>query len=190
MHIEPTVCPGSQSAGTDFLSLPKSQAINRAMQKPQEEYSIGVLDIYGFEIFQVWALLPGALPVAMALGASSISPLKEALFSSLHRKNGFEQFCINFVNEKLQQIFIELTLKAEQVGRSIQVARDTGHWVGGRTMLVAEQPGDTLSPRFHLSLLTHPGSPVRFLLKDAFHLSSFDKGWGIMSLPIPSTVTY
>ncbi|XP_066551296.1 unconventional myosin-If [Amia ocellicauda] len=57
------------------------EAINKAMQKPYEEYSIGVLDIYGFEIF---------------------------------RKNGFEQFCINFVNEKLQQIFIELTLKAEQ----------------------------------------------------------------------------
>uniref|UniRef100_A0A3B3SYU1 Osteoclast-stimulating factor 1 n=1 Tax=Paramormyrops kingsleyae TaxID=1676925 RepID=A0A3B3SYU1_9TELE len=61
----------------DFLV----EAINKAMQKPYEEYSIGVLDIYGFEIFQ---------------------------------KNGFEQFCINFVNEKLQQIFIELTLKAEQ----------------------------------------------------------------------------
>lgn len=30
-------------------------------------------------------------------------------------KNGFEQLCINFVNEKLQQIFIQLTLKAEQV---------------------------------------------------------------------------
>jgi myosin heavy subunit len=45
--------------------------------------TLGILDIYGFEIFQ---------------------------------KNGFEQFCINFVNEKLQQIFIELTLKAEQVG--------------------------------------------------------------------------
>lgn len=41
------------------------------------------------------------------------------------QKNGFEQFCINFVNEKLQQIFIELTLKAEQVGRGNQVARDT-----------------------------------------------------------------
>ncbi|XP_041967464.1 unconventional myosin-If [Alosa sapidissima] len=61
----------------DFLV----EAINKAMQKPYEEFSIGVLDIYGFEIFQ---------------------------------KNGFEQFCINFVNEKLQQIFIELTLKAEQ----------------------------------------------------------------------------
>ncbi len=43
--------------------------------------SIGVLDIYGFEVFQ---------------------------------KNGFEQFCINYVNEKLQQVFIELTLKLEQ----------------------------------------------------------------------------
>ncbi|XP_039942931.1 unconventional myosin-If [Hirundo rustica] len=61
----------------DFLV----ESINRAMQKPYEEYSVGVLDIYGFEIFQ---------------------------------RNGFEQFCINFVNEKLQQIFIELTLKAEQ----------------------------------------------------------------------------
>ncbi|XP_067366559.1 myosin IEb isoform X2 [Channa argus] len=61
----------------DFLV----DSINKAMQKEQEELNIGVLDIYGFEIFQ---------------------------------QNGFEQFCINFVNEKLQQIFIELTLKAEQ----------------------------------------------------------------------------
>uniref|UniRef100_A0A3Q1IYT7 Osteoclast-stimulating factor 1 n=1 Tax=Anabas testudineus TaxID=64144 RepID=A0A3Q1IYT7_ANATE len=61
----------------DFLV----DSVNKAMQKQQEELNMGVLDIYGFEIFQ---------------------------------QNGFEQFCINFVNEKLQQIFIELTLKAEQ----------------------------------------------------------------------------
>ena len=52
------------------------------METNTECLEIGILDIYGFEIFE---------------------------------KNGFEQFCINFVNEKLQQIFIELTLKAEQV---------------------------------------------------------------------------
>lgn len=30
-----------------------SQAINKAMQKDRQELTIGVLDIYGFEIFMV-----------------------------------------------------------------------------------------------------------------------------------------
>ncbi|RCH95186.1 class II myosin [Rhizopus azygosporus] len=56
--------------------------VNVSLQaRSAHQYTIGVLDIYGFEIFE---------------------------------ENSFEQMCINYVNEKLQQIFIELTLKAEQ----------------------------------------------------------------------------
>ncbi|KAJ7170185.1 P-loop containing nucleoside triphosphate hydrolase protein [Mycena filopes] len=56
--------------------------INVSM-KPRSAHTqiIGILDIFGFEIFE---------------------------------DNSFEQLCINYVNEKLQQIFIELTLKTEQ----------------------------------------------------------------------------
>uniref|UniRef100_A0A1I8BWU4 Myosin motor domain-containing protein n=1 Tax=Meloidogyne hapla TaxID=6305 RepID=A0A1I8BWU4_MELHA len=65
----------------EFLVTSVNKALNVDARRHSLDLSIGVLDIYGFEVFE-W--------------------------------NGFEQFCINFVNEKLQQIFIELTLKAEQ----------------------------------------------------------------------------
>ncbi len=35
-------------------------------------------------------------------------------FEVLQNGNSFEQFIINYCNEKLQQVFIELTLKSEQ----------------------------------------------------------------------------
>lgn len=58
--------------------------LNKSMAPPPsltKRLTLGILDIYGFEIFQ---------------------------------DNSFEQFCINWCNEKLQQYFIELTLKTEQ----------------------------------------------------------------------------
>ncbi|KAK0148518.1 Unconventional myosin-Ih [Merluccius polli] len=57
--------------------------VNESLENKDETKMavIGLLDIYGFEVFYV---------------------------------NSFEQFCINYCNEKLQQLFIQLTLKSEQ----------------------------------------------------------------------------
>ncbi|RLN91221.1 hypothetical protein BBJ28_00017874 [Nothophytophthora sp. Chile5] len=63
------------------LDIEKKAEKHGEVLEIEDMTTIGILDIYGFEIFD---------------------------------KNGFEQFCINYVNEKLQQIFIELTLKSEQ----------------------------------------------------------------------------
>lgn len=57
------------------------ERVNQSMSHSGNCSVVGVLDIYGFEIFE---------------------------------KNSFEQFCINYVNERLQQIFIELTVRGEQ----------------------------------------------------------------------------
>lgn len=78
-------------------------AVNDAMSKDdqQESLVIAVLDIYGFEIFQ-------------KNGFEQVCCRNYTVISVLTLVPCCAQFCINYVNEKLQQIFIELTLKKEQ----------------------------------------------------------------------------
>ena len=98
--IESTTNPSQATATRDALSMAIYnnlfdwivERMNRSLKSKQgSANTVGILDIYGFEIFE---------------------------------KNSFEQLCINYVNEKLQQIFIQLTLKAEQE----EYAREQIQW--------------------------------------------------------------
>lgn len=98
--IESTTNPSQATATRDALSMAIYnnlfdwivERMNRSLKSKQgSANTVGILDIYGFEIFE---------------------------------KNSFEQLCINYVNEKLQQIFIQLTLKAEQE----EYAREQIEW--------------------------------------------------------------
>ncbi|XP_061624189.1 unconventional myosin-Ih isoform X13 [Phyllopteryx taeniolatus] len=81
-HIFYQLLDGGEEDLLQQLGLERDrQHYSYLTQDPSKKTVIGLLDIYGFEVFNI---------------------------------NSFEQFCINYCNEKLQQLFIQLTLKAEQ----------------------------------------------------------------------------
>uniref|UniRef100_A0A669B0R3 Myosin Ic, paralog a n=1 Tax=Oreochromis niloticus TaxID=8128 RepID=A0A669B0R3_ORENI len=55
-----------------------------------------------------------ALKVQHSSKGSSVIGLLDIYGFEVLQHNSFEQFCINYCNEKLQQLFIELTLRSEQ----------------------------------------------------------------------------
>uniref|UniRef100_A0A668AIM0 Myosin Ic, paralog a n=1 Tax=Myripristis murdjan TaxID=586833 RepID=A0A668AIM0_9TELE len=52
--------------------------------------------------------------LALKVPGSSVIGLLDIYGFEVLQHNSFEQFCINYCNEKLQQLFIELTLRSEQ----------------------------------------------------------------------------
>ena len=65
----------------EVIRMINTNIASNTVSRSSERRYIGILDIYGFEIF---------------------------------KNNSFEQFCINYANEKLQQHFVKYTFKTEE----------------------------------------------------------------------------
>lgn len=87
------------------------EQINKSLSvgKRRTGRSISILDIYGFESFDVCFMLP--LSNSSSLGSLDCIHYEYVL---VLQRNSFEQFCINYANERLQQHFNRHLFKLEQ----------------------------------------------------------------------------
>ncbi|MGH0159934.1 UNVERIFIED_CONTAM: hypothetical protein FKN15_072657 [Acipenser sinensis] len=125
--------------GRTFTWLVNKINESLANQDPSKKTVIGLLDIYGFEVFYINSFEQFCINycneklqqlfIQLTLKSEQEEyemegiedPSKKTVIGLLDIYgfevfyiNSFEQFCINYCNEKLQQLFIQLTLKSEQ----------------------------------------------------------------------------
>lgn len=109
------------------LELLKHALTNRTIESRDEElttflnrdqaiYARDALAKAVYERLFVWLVkrLNNSLKPKEKSGKNVLMGLLDIYGFEVFERNSFEQFCINYCNEKLQQLFIELTLKQEQ----------------------------------------------------------------------------
>jgi len=123
---------GKHVYGTLFDWLVRK--INSTMGSTKKSNSVGILDIFGFEIF---------------------------------KHNSFEQLCINFTNEMLQQHFNNHTFKLEeQIYKSERIKFDHVNFIDNKPVieLITDKPNGIL-PLLEEELIVPKGSDKGFLQK-------------------------
>lgn len=93
----------------------KGEQLSSPLNRDQAIYARDALAKALYERLFTWlvAKLNASLQ-AESRKKKSLMGLLDIYGFEIFEKNSFEQFCINYCNEKLQQLFIELTLKSEQ----------------------------------------------------------------------------
>ncbi|XP_046390643.1 unconventional myosin IC [Ischnura elegans] len=95
----------------------KGEAVKTPLNRDMAIYARDALAKAVYERLFTWLVhrLNSSLHVGEeSNGKKSVMGILDIYGFEIFERNSFEQFCINFCNEKLQQLFIQLTLKSEQ----------------------------------------------------------------------------
>ncbi|RWS14903.1 unconventional myosin-Ic-like protein [Dinothrombium tinctorium] len=94
----------------------RGEMVTTPLSRDQAIYARDALAKAVYERLFTWLVskLNDSLDTSKTKEDKTVIGLLDIYGFEVFENNGFEQFCINYCNEKLQQLFIELTLKSEQ----------------------------------------------------------------------------
>ncbi|XP_054157929.1 unconventional myosin-Ic-like [Oppia nitens] len=105
-----------QEALTNRTIEARGESVSTPLTRDQAIYARDALAKAVYERLFTWLVnkLNESLESKGHRSRKTLMGLLDIYGFEIFTKNSFEQFCINYCNEKLQQLFIELTLKSEQ----------------------------------------------------------------------------